>query len=221
MISLNDIEPFTPKWREGEKKPPVYLIRVGDVIERSIFEAELAGKYGAGQVYAFEFAQAAVDGIQALLAGDPQLDDLLALVNAEMNGDTISADDRQKLARMRDVLTQHWPAYALLIERQARRRELAPVLAFRRFCVGWENVKAEFARDRDGFVSAAALRGIDPLEMTAAGHHTFGLLYAAGEEENFPQPSKSDDAPGTSPSASASKAAAGKSGAKGGRRTRA
>lgn len=232
MISLADTEPFTPQWREKEQNPPRYFIHVGDVLARGQLEALLSGKYRAGRVFGFQMVEAFTQGVAKLMEGDPDKDRLIELAQAEGAGEIVADDERQLLIRARDVLTQYWPEYASLLEQADRRRELAPILAFRQFVVGWENVHTvrkgpdgkpvpvEHKRGIDGLIPLDVLGRIDPLEMMAVGHHTYDLLYGGGEERNFPQPSKSDAAPQTSSSDDLSKAAAGKSAANGGKKTR-
>lgn len=218
MISASKFEPFTPPWLEGKDDAPVYRIRAGNVFERGNLEAELSGTHRAGRVFGFEMIDAFQQGIVNLLADDPERETLVALVLQDAAGETLAEADRQTLIRARDVLAEHWPDYAALVAQSERRRELAPILAFRRFCVGWENVAAEYRRGSDALIPMDVLATVDPLEMLAAGNYAYGLLYAAGQERNFPQPSKSDAAPETSPSAGSSKED-GTSGASAGRKT--
>lgn len=232
MISLNGTEAFTPEWLKDQPDAPVYYIRVGNVTDRGNFEAELSGKYRAGRVFGFEMAQAFTNGVTTLLGDDPERDTLIEMVNREAGGEVLEAADRQLLAQARDVLAEHWPEYASLLEQSSRRRELAPIVAFRRFVVAVDRAAPDwtpdnparehipFARGLDGLIREADLKAVDPLELVRVGNEAVGLLYATGEERNFPQPSKSGDAPQTSPSAATSKEG-GKSGASAGKKTRA
>jgi len=219
MLSTKDAQRHTPSWLSGEKAP-VYLIRPGSVIERSLVEAELAGEYQAGRVFAFELLEAFQKGVRALLPDDPEADQLVSLAAAEAGGETLSAEEARQVADARVALGEHWPDYRALNARIARRKEIAPVLALRRFCVGWENVEVPFARGPDGLVTLDALARLDPLEMLSAGNHAYGLLFPGELEGNSPPPSQSDDGPTTSTS-DAPSPAAGKSKARSGRKTRA
>lgn len=192
--------PFTPSWREDEENPPRYYFRGASVIERSQIEAELAGEYGAGRVFSVEMISAFRSGLQALLADDPELDRLLELVQAESMGDAPDGDDRQLLLEARAVLQRHWPEYRALIAQQERRREIMPIILFRRLCCGWDNVSVPFSRGKDKLIPDAVLTRIDPMEMIAAGNFAYGMIYAGDEERNFPPPSPSGDVQGTSPS---------------------
>lgn len=209
--------PYVPSWRTGDANPPKYYFRAASVIERSQIEAELSGEFEAGRVFTFEVVTAFRNGLNALLEGDPELDHLLELVASEAEGVVIAGDDRQALVEARAVLVRHWPEYRELIAQQERRKEIAPVLLFRRLCIGWNNVDVDFALGKDKLVPEAVLAKIDPMEMIGAGNFAYGLLYAGNEDRNFPPPSQSDAAPSTS-SSDVSRVD-GKSKAKGGRKT--
>ena len=209
--------PYVPSWREADEKPPRYFFRAASVIERSQIEAELSGEYEAGRVFSFEVVTAFRNGLNALLEGDPELDRLLELVQSESDGVALAGEDRQALVEARAVLVRHWPEYRELIAQQERRKEIAPVLLFRRLCIGWENVYVTFERGKDKLIPETVLAQIDPIEMIGAGNFAYGLLYAGSEERNFQQPSQSDAAPSTS-SSDVSRVV-GKSKAKGGRKT--
>lgn len=221
MISLSTREPqrFTPLWRQSEAEPPVFLLRAGSVIERATLEAELAGQYQAGRVFAFELLQAFADGVNHLLAGDEGRHEVLALAQSEAGGETLAPAEAQMLAEVRDVLAEHWPAYRALRTRMERRREIAPILAFRRFCVGVENVGIAFARGADGLVKLDVVGAIDPLELMAAGNASYAALYAGDQSGNSPRPSKSVEGQTISNSGAAS-SGDGTSPAGGGRKAR-
>lgn len=219
MISTSTTEPdrYTPAWRAGTDAP-VYLIRAGSVRERAALEAELSGSHRAGRIYGFELTQAVRDGIALFLADDPAQERVLAVLDQEGDVDDraakalvdgqadealairaeISARDRQLLADVRGVLAEHYGPYRDLLAQRARRLEMAPIEALRRFLVGFENVNAPFTRDRDGMVSEATLAAIDPLELSAAGNHAYGMLYGGGQKRPLAQPSPSADTPKTS-----------------------
>lgn len=192
--------PYVPSWRESEVNPPRYFMRGAGVIERAQIEAELAGEYNAGRVFSFEVISAFRKGLTALLEGDPDLDRLLELVQAEEDGTVLGDEDRQLLIGARAVLQRHWPEYRELIAQQERRREIAPVVLFRRLCAGWENVTATFQMGKDRCVPESVLAQIEPMEMIGAGNFAYGLLYTGNEDRNFPPPSQSDAAPSTSSS---------------------
>jgi hypothetical protein len=212
MISLSKIVAFTPAYRQNEDAPPVYHLRVGSVIERASFEAELAGEHRAGEVAPWDLALALAEGIAALLAEAPDRDRVLELAAAD-NLDELSADDRQLIKEVTEVISEHWPAYRALVAQQERRRQILPVLAFRRFCKGWENVNrfdgsaVIHSASVDGMVSLEALAGLPPMELKLAGIRAFNLLYGTGEAGNSARPSKSDDGQATSDSDDTSTAA--------------
>jgi hypothetical protein len=226
VTSTTEAVPFTPSWREGEASPPTFTLRAGSVIERGQMEAELSGQYRAGRVFGFELRAAIVSGIGTLLADDPEQDRLLALLAVEGEGDLLTEDDQRLLTDARSVLAEHWPEYRDLLAQMERRREIAPIVALRRFCTGWENcandkgVPAVFKRGLDGLVADVALSGLSALELMSAGNRAYGLQYAAGDEGNSSRPPLSGDGPQISTSDVSSKAA-GKSVTIGGKKTRA
>lgn len=220
MLSTKLAERFTPEWLKGQQGAAVYLMLPGSVIDRASLEAELTGEYQAGRVFSFELLEAFTAGVKALADEEDQAH-LIALAHAEAGGaDDLDADDKQLLDDAKAELARYWPAFRDLNHRMQRRREFAPLLAFRRFCVGWENVDVPFSRGRDGMVDAEALKRIDPLEMASAGHFAYGLLYPSDQEGNSAQPSPSDESPAPSTS-DAQQAAAGTSTESDGKKTRA
>lgn len=208
--------PFSPIWhcdesREPKPGAPVFHLRAGGVIERGQLEAELSGRYRAGRVYDFELRNAVREGVVALLADDPELDRVLGLIEAEAEAEReavetgakpagLDKEDAQLFAQIRAILAEAWPPYADLVAQRERRNELAPLLAFRRFCTGWDNIKADCTRGRDGLLTEAALRGPDPLDLVAAGNRAYALLYVDAETAgNSARPGSSAKDPTTSP----------------------
>lgn len=197
LTSISEPIRFTPSYRSGDEAP-VFLLRAGSVVERGRLEAELAGEHQAGRVFPYELLEAFQSGVQALMADDPGRDEIAALAIAEGEGETLTGTDRQLLVEAREILTKHWPEYRALVAQAQRRRELAPILALQRFCVGWEKVAAPFARGRDGLVTEAALAALDPFDLMLAGNEAYGLLYGRGQEGNSSPASVSDSGPATS-----------------------
>lgn len=210
--------PFTAPWHKNGEGP-VFMIRAGGVSERELFEADLAGEYNAGPVLSFEMAAAFSAGIETLLADAP--DQLAALRelraaaaevaehNAEVanraealpeeerpafieqEGRKLSDVDRQGLEEAERIVRDHWPDYAALHRRRARRQALVPLLAFRQFCSGWTGLKAECEIGPDGLVTEASAGAVPAMDMKAAGYHAYTLLYATGDEGNSARPSPS------------------------------
>lgn len=242
--------PFTPSWYKAGKGP-VFLIRAGDVAEREMFEAELAGEHDAGRVMESELNGAFEAGLAFLLADAPeQLAELQALLAeergvAEHNGEVLIRaiglpltdrpafleqesrqlpdDQRQALDEVRRLVHKHWPDYRALIAQQARRMAMLPLEAFRRFCVGWEGLKHPCEVGPDDLVTTAAVGRVPQNDMKAAGIHAYGLLYGASSEETR----KNSSAPERSGSvrktsrSGAASKRAGRSKASAGRKTRA
>ena len=191
---------YVPSWRKDETAAPRYFFRAASVIERAQMEAELSGQHAAGRVYPFEIIAAFRNGLHALLSDDPGIDTLLELVETEAKGEKLGEQDRQALIQARAVLAQHWPEYRELVAQQERRKEIAPIVVFRRFCTGWENVEAAWSLGKDKQIPEAVLAQIDPMEMMGAGNFGYGLLYGATDDRTFQQPSQSDADPSTSSS---------------------
>jgi hypothetical protein len=213
LISTKESTPFTPPWElngDGSPKPgaSVFYLRAGSMIERGQMEAELSGIHRAGIVYGFETLAAIRSGLLTLLEGDPQLDRALGLVDAEAQGEVagLSDDDTQMLVELRKILAEHWPDYRDLLAQSERRRQIAPLVALRRFCTGIEADDVTFALGRDGQVSDATLAPIDPMVLAVAGARAFNLQYPSSAEGNSQRPSKSDEGQQTSNSGGASKA---------------
>ena len=214
LTSTTQTIPFTPPWLDGQPGAPVFHLRAGSVIERGQMEAELAGPYRAGRVLGYELRLAIRSGVETLLAGDAELDRLLGLIEAEADGETadFTDDDKRLLSETRAVLAEHWPDYRDLVAQLERRNQIAPIVALRRFCVGWDRAKrddgvsAVFDRGRDGLVTEAALGGLAHLEMLMAGNRAYSLQYAHGQEGNSQRPSSSDDGQQTSSSDDTSRA---------------
>lgn len=190
---------YTPSWIEPGPSAPVYLLRAGNPIERELLEAELAGRYGAATVWPWDIQAALIAGIRQLAQADDQAE-LIALVQADFAGSVEGDEDRRKLTELKSVMRDHWPDYTNLCIAMETRNAIVAPLAFSRFCVGWENVKATFAKGIDGRVTMEAMAGIDPLHLRAAGLRAYDLQYAASAEKNSDALLKSGDAPRTSDS---------------------
>lgn len=203
LTSNGTTTPFTPSWMcddVGKPKPgaPVITLRAGDVIERGQMLAELAGPHRAGEVYGFELRQAVRSGVIALLAEDPELDRLLALIEAEAEpdaADPLTDDDKRLLAEIRKVLAVNWPEYRDLVAQLERRRAIAPIVALKRYCVGIVAEGVTFTTGKDGFVSDETLGQLEPFLLSVAGNRAFELQLPKGQEGNSPRPSQSDDSP--------------------------
>lgn len=207
---------WSPDWLIGDDKP-VFHLRAGNVLEREMMEAELAGVHMAGEVWAYELREAIISGFRAL-AGDAA-DELVGLTVAQFGGEPLDAIDQAKLAETLTQLAQHWPAYRLLLAQQHRRNAMIPLVAFRRFCCGWENVGADFAKGVDGLVELEPLSAIDPLVLKLAGLEAWNMQHGGGQRKNSDAPSNVADAPVTSNSGAES-TEAGSSTGKGTRKTR-
>lgn len=194
--STSTLHPFVPSWLKNEKKPPKFFLRAGDVLERELMQAELAGEHQAAEVWAFELQEALVGGLREL--GGSTADQLIAIAEANFARALESESERATLLEASAMLAKAWPPYKLLLAQQHRRQTIIPLVAFRRYCAGWENVDADFSRGLDGLVSAEPLSAIDPTVLKMAGWTAWNLQFGGGEEKNSESPSKSGVDPGTS-----------------------
>ena len=133
MLSTKEAQRHTPPWLKAADAP-VYLIRSGSIIERAQIEAELAGEHQAGRVYTFELMEAFRSGIVALLGDTEDANQILSIAGAELaleKGESLPPDEAVTLSEARDELSRHWPPYRAVTSRQARRKEIAPIIALR------------------------------------------------------------------------------------------
>lgn len=199
MTTTTAAQRFVPQWRRDDPDAPAFLLRAGSVIERESLEAELAGEHRAGRVWPYELANVLCDAFRAIGGEDVGL--LVGLVEREqsaalMGGEKLDDTDQATLDGARQVAIEYWPDYAALVAQMQRRELLLPILAFRRFCVGWENVKGTFKRGLGGVVDDSALKSVDPLHMRAAGIEAYNLLYLdPSAEKNSAAPLPSSDSP--------------------------
>jgi len=224
LLSKAQSVPWTPEWRKTEPSPPRYMLRPGDLMERQALEAELAGEYRAGVVYPFERLTALRDGVMALSQDAVARDHVVSLIDAQMSGQAIDGAEAALIEAAHDAMMEHWKPYRSLIAQSNRRNQFLPVLAFQRFCTGWEGAtdrdgaEVPYSRDMMGMVTEDAAARLPGVEMQQAGHVAYRMLYARGQEKNSPPPSPSGDERKISRSGSRSRAG-GKSKAKAGTKT--
>ncbi|MEA3390023.1 MAG: hypothetical protein U9R64_12235 [Pseudomonadota bacterium] len=192
-------EPFTPSWLKDATAPATFFLRAGDVIEREMFEAQLAGpKYRAGEVWPWEKQASLMAGLTTLAGEDaPQL---IALAQTAASGQLEDKAEIALLEQATAIVAQHYAPYGALVEQEERRRAVLPVAAFCRYCVRADNVDAEIRRGIDGFIDPDCLRDMDPMALRAAGFEAYNRQYAATARKNSDAPSKSGADPKTSPS---------------------
>ena len=195
---------WRPEWLAGDDHQPAFKLRAGTVLERELMESELAGEHLAGEVWPWELQEAIVTGFRAL--ADEGADEVIALYLAQQNGEPLEERDRALLIEALAALAVHWPPYKVLLAQQRKRNHLIPLVAFRRFCVSWENVPTSYARGMDKLVTMDALAGIDPLVLKMAGLEAWRLQYPVGERKNSDAPSNAADDPATSSSGAMSTA---------------
>lgn len=198
MLAISTAQPI--RWQaewDAKTGGAVFYYRAATVTERELFEAEAAG-YRAGRVFPWDLQNQFFAGLSALLPEDAESIDRLADAHRRsLYGEDLEAAAQAELDQVSDALIQHWPGYRLLIEQTARRDAVMPVLAVRRFVVGWENVSDDsgapvaFARGLDGMVTEESLRNVTPLTLKSLGMEIYSNLYSTGEAKNSAPPSKS------------------------------
>lgn len=225
VTTTTETVPYTHPWVQGTPGAPVFHLRAGSTIERGQMTALLDGPLQAAKVWSHQLREAQLKGIDALFAEDPDYDRLVAIFSAEGEEAEQLSDDDKKLAEAVDpLLVKHWPAYADLVAQMERRRTLVPIVALTRYCAGWENVRDDkgevipFEADKNGHVADRALRRLQELDLQLAGSRAFNMQFGGGEEKNFERPSSSEGGQKTSKAASP-RAKAGRSKARGGRKT--
>lgn len=181
---------------DGEKDTrPGFRIRMASLVERGEFDAELEGRHGASPVPPFVMLDTAIAGVHALLGGEDaaQLEELLRSFHGDAASEDraeVSKEERAQLAEIEAVLAKSWPAYRQLVERNARYRNLMPLLAFQRFIDDWANIEGidgkpvPYERDKSGLIPDAILRRIHPALIFAAGNRAYNFQYGVGEEKN-------------------------------------
>jgi len=197
MIRTSTAEPFTwtVPWALPDK-PRRYFFRAGSVAERASLEGDLVGEYRAGEVYDFQLGAAFAEGVTALSSDNPE--DAARLIEIEQQvraGEEVDAQDGALLDKARELLVEHWPGYRRLTVQAARRAQFLPLLAFQRFCVGWDaDDLPAFERGMDGQVLPALLTAIPPLEIRSGGVVAYRLLYgvppASGDGKAAEEPEK-------------------------------
>jgi len=183
MIRTNKAPfPWPVPWGDGQA---VFWLRAGDVIERSEFEAELA-EYRAPRVFDFQLSEALMSGVAELLKDTPDDIERIREISAAVEtGDEVSAADRALLSAVQETVAQHWPAYRSLIGQAARRNELIPTLAFRRFCTSWEGKDLpSYQKGPDGLLTLASMNDVEPLLIRLAGMRAYQALYATDDAGN-------------------------------------
>lgn len=190
---------YTPHWLEAavgddkkaRAKLPSFTLRMGSVLERESLDGELEGTHRAQQVASWLMLEAAINGIRALLdpADAEQMEALLRSAHGA-DGAQMSSVELGQVQEAEGILSEHWPEYRHLAEQNAQHDRLAPVLAFQRYCTGWENVKdgngkpVVYERNARGDIPDHVLRRVPPIMIRAAGFKAFNLQYGMGEEKN-------------------------------------
>lgn len=196
-IEMLTLHPFTPRWlqpREGDKlpkgkKPPVFHLVAGSILERDQFEAEMEGRHHAGMVLSYQLLQAAEEGLAALLG--ERSAELTDLLRADFSGgDSLPVLEQAKIKEATEILARHWPDYGALVQRESRRSQILPTLAFAQWCRGWDHVQddsgkaVDYARTSLDEIDDALLRRVPFTMIRAAGMTAYALQYGRAQEKN-------------------------------------
>lgn len=194
-IWYEPLKPADDKQAKKARSGPRFRIRMGSLLERAEFDAELDGKHQASPVAPFLMLEAAIAGVEALLEEDEaaQIAELLRNFHGSPeSGEAIelSPQEKQQVSEVQSILSDNWPDYRRLIERQVRYRKLVPLLALQRFVDDWDAVTGvdgeplKFERDKAGNIPDQVLRKLDLALVFAVGNKAHNFQYAVGEEKN-------------------------------------
>lgn len=223
MFSVQQTRRVTLPGKEADPDAPAFLVRVAGIDRRALFEAELSGPpWNGGRVHDFELAEELAAAAGAWLE-PADLPTMAAVLQLRRIGEPLDAAQMAILSTLETQAAQNWPPYQALLRRRHNRHVLGPLLALRRFLVGWENIDAPFAADREGCPTDATLDVLSEVERHLVGRLILGGLHLSADEGNgFAPPMQSPAGPATSGAAGGRKTAgrAGKSTAESGPKTR-
>ncbi len=197
VVTSTAPKPWSPPW----DPKTAFMVRAADVLERGEFEAELAS-FGAGRIFPFQIEQAFMEGVEALLADHPadieRIREVQAAFEALEPGQKLPAEEQGLIEGAREAVRAHWPAFRALIAQEAKRQEIMPTLAFRRFCTGWEggNIDGsplpEYRAGIDRLILLDTMKAVDPILIRLVGLHAHNLMWATGDAKNSAAPLPSD-----------------------------
>ncbi|MGE0154805.1 MAG: hypothetical protein AB7R90_19465 [Reyranellaceae bacterium] len=179
---------FTPPhlWSEEapEKPKPVIWLRPMSIVDRARWQAALTA-IGARAVTDTEMAAARLPVLQALDCSDAECEAIQALYElaeaARNEGRPLDKADQVSLMKVERMIVQADEHYRLLAETRALYLEVAPILALKQQCFGWQNLPrrdgtgtAAFRRE-NGAVAEDALQLLDPVTLLLAGFRAIGL----------------------------------------------
>ncbi|API58279.1 hypothetical protein BSL82_02300 [Tardibacter chloracetimidivorans] len=209
---------FTSPIKGYDGKAATFQIKPGGVVERELFEAELAARWRAPKVYHFQLCDALADGVRALAEKEDQ-PRLLEVIRLSRAAEKLSKEDEALLVETERLMANAWPEFRILQERQVQRGSILPLVAFMWFVKGWDDaVPGKIAFTADEKVAEAALAHVHPLDIRTVGNEAYAMLYGGGHAKNSAALSGSGESQETSNSDSASPAD-GKSTGKSGRKT--
>lgn len=203
MVAISTAaQSWRPSWVD-EAEAPTFTWRAPTVTERELFEGEMA-RHNALAVFPWDIATAFREGLAHLLADDPEEAERLEEIRSrQVAGEALTPVETGLLAETIAALMQYWPGYRLVVEQQARRETLLPLVAFRKFVTGWEGKvgpedELPCTRGIDGMIKEEIVGQIDPSYMRSLGVTIYNGMYARGAEKNSAPPSPSVGDPPTS-----------------------
>jgi len=221
MFSIREPLRLSPPWA-NENGLPTFLVKPATFEERTLFEADLSGRWRAPRVMGWQLLAEMEEAIAAWTAeGSADRARLLEAIARARAGEADPAD-RALLESLEQQAIGGWPPYAALVEAQRRRAAVLPAFAVRTFLVGWEGRAQDFTARADGSADDPALASIADDEIRWLGHAIYRRLFLGeGEGNSSAPPPSSPPARKTSAAASGPKTAAraGKSTASSGRKT--
>lgn len=192
VLSAQDVRPYTPQALQEQAGAPVFMIKPPTLMERIRYNRDLT-ELGARMPRREEMLTALRAGVSLIIepADRPALE---ALLDAAQS-DTLEEGDKASLTELENLMRDHYPPYAKLCAVQGFWFSTAPIMAFRRFVVGWQNAAQPFKRVGD-LIPEALLEQFDLNIITEVGWA--GLLQSRLSEadaKNSPSPSPLDESP--------------------------
>lgn len=142
-ISKNDIFRYTPGRFAGQDGAPVYLLKALSKMDRAQHARDVSAT-GARCPTSAELVYAMRSGVTEIVHEDDRTrcHSLLDAFEAK----TLDADGEKALAELEQVMLRTCVHYAAIVAERNYYMQVAPMIAFQRFVLGWENVAHEYKR---------------------------------------------------------------------------
>lgn len=188
---------FVPDDQAGkpEAEQTAYLLKPAGAYDEALYRRACAER--GGRFYTDEEMLACLRrGLEEMKRAD-LLPDVAAYEAVMDDPDGVPPDVNGRLEDVEEVALAGFEPYR---RRHAARRyfvDVAPIEAFRVFCVGWENAGVDFARNQTG-VPAELLDSLPRRHVWAAGDKAIQLMMLGGDAEKnsgSPSPGASTETP--------------------------